>query len=89
MLRLILAMWVVILNTSTITLSDTMLVVDNEAVMIGDIKSNESHKVEVVQGDSARVMFRLGENWIGTDLMELRDTINISDTTQTFELTIL
>ena len=89
MLRLILATWVVILNTSTITLRDTMLVIDNEAVKIGNIKSNESHKVEVLQGDSARLMFRLGENWIGTNLMELRDTINISDTTQTFELTIL
>lgn len=65
-----LAIWIVILNTSTITLSDAMLV------------------VEVERADSVRVVFRLGDEWIGTDLVELRDTIRIEDNTKTFEVEV-
>ena len=33
-------------------------------------------------------MFRLGDEWIGTDILPLRDTIEISDLTETFEVEI-
>lgn len=81
--------WIVIFNTSIITLSDAMLVVDNEAVEVGDIKCGESRRIEVEQADSVRVVFRLGEDWIGTDLLPMRDTIEISDSTKPFEVEIL
>lgn len=85
MLRVILA-WIVILNTSTITLSDTVLVVEDEAIELGDIDIGESRRVEVERTDSVRVVFRLGDEWIGTDPVELRDTIRIDDNTETFEV---
>ena len=81
--------WLVILNTSAITLSDAMLVVDNEVVEIGDIKSGESRRVEIEDVDSVRVVFRLGDEWIGTDMLPTRDTIEINDKTTTFEVEIL
>ena len=80
-----LAIWIVILNTSTITLSDAMLVVEDEAIELGDIGVGESRKVEIEDVDSVRVVFRLGDEWIGTDLMPMRDTIRIDDDTETFE----
>lgn len=86
MLRVILA-WIVILNTSTITLSDAMLVVEDEAIELGDIAVGESRRVEI-DADSVRVVFRLGDEWIGTDLVELRDTICIDDNTETFEMEV-
>lgn len=42
-----LAIWITILNTSTITLSDAMLVVEDEAIELGDIAVGESRRVEV------------------------------------------
>lgn len=88
MLRVILA-WIVILNTSTITLSDAMLVVEDEVVELGDIGIGESRRVEIERADSVRVVFRLGDEWIGTDLLPARDTIRIDDNTKTFEVEIL
>lgn len=87
MLRMILT-WVIILNISTITLSNAMLITNNKAIRLGDIKCGESCRVEVEQEDSLRVVFRLGDDWIGTDLMKC-DTIIISDKTETFEVEIL
>lgn len=84
-----LAIWIVILNTSTITLSDAMLVVEDEAIELRDIAVGESRRVEVERADSVRVVFRLGDEWIGTDMLPLRDTIKISDETEIFELEIL
>lgn len=91
-----LAIWITILNTSTITLSDAMLVVEDEAIELGDIAVGESHRVEigesrrveVERADSARVVFRLGEEWIGTDILPMRDTIRIDDNTETFEVEV-
>ena len=68
MLRVILT-WIVILNTSTITLSDVMLVVEDDAIELGSIECGESRKVDVEKADSARVVFRLGDEWIGTDIL--------------------
>lgn len=83
-----LAIWIVILNTSTITLSDAMLVVEDEAIELGDIAIDESRRVEIEDADSVRVVFRLGDEWIGTDLLPARDTIRIEDNTETFEVEV-
>lgn len=83
-----LAMWIVILNTSTITLSDAMLVVEDEAIELGDIAVGEGRRVEVERADSVRVVFRLGDERIGTDMLPMRDTIRIDDNTETFEVEV-
>ena len=84
MLRVILA-WIVILNLSSTPLHDAMLVVDDDAIELGRIECGESRKVEIESADSIRVVFRLGDEWIGTDMLPMRDTIEISDLTDTFE----
>lgn len=88
-----LAIWITILNTSTTTLSDAMLVVEDEAIELGNIAVSESRRVEVeeirrveIDADSVRVVFRLGDEWIGTDILPMRDTIRIDDNTETFEV---
>ena len=83
-----LAIWIVILNTSTITLSEAILVVEDEVVELGDIGIGESRRVEIEDADSVRVVFRLGEEWIGTDMLPMRDTIRIDDNTETFEVEV-
>ena len=35
-----------------------------------------------------RVVFRLGDEWIGTDMLPRRDTIKINDLTETFEVEV-
>jgi hypothetical protein len=35
-----------------------------------------------------RVVFRLGDEWIGTDMLPLRDTIEINDKIETFEMEV-
>lgn len=83
-----LAIWIVILNTSTITSSEAMLFVEDEAIELGDIAVGESRRVGVEQADSARVVFRLGDEWIGADILPLRDTIIINDEIETFKVEI-
>ena len=83
-----LAIWIVVLNTSTITLSDTMLVVEDEAIELGNIAVGESRSVEVERADSVRVVFRLGDEWIGADMLPMRDTIEINDKIETFKVEI-
>lgn len=84
MLRVILT-WIVILNLSTTPLHDAMLVVEDNAIELGCIERGESRRVEIESTDSARVVFRLGDEWIGTDMLPLRDTIKIDDKIETFE----
>lgn len=84
-----LAILIVILNTSTIDLSDAMLVVEDDAIELGDIAVGESRRVEVERADSVRVVFSLSDDWIGTDMLPMRDTIRIEDNTETFEVEIL
>ena len=83
-----LAIWITILNTLTITLSDAMLVVEEEAIELGDITVGESRRAQIDYVDSVRVVFRIGDEWIRTDLVELRDTIRIDDNTETFEVEV-
>lgn len=87
MLRVILT-WIVILNLSSTPLHDAMLVVGDDAIELGCIERGESRRVEAESADSARVVFRLGNEWIGTNMLPLRDTIIINDEIETFEVEI-
>lgn len=87
MLRVILT-WIVVLNLSSTPLHDAMLVVGDDAIELGCIERGESRKVEIESADSVRVVFRLGDEWIGTDMLPMRDTIEISDLTETFEVEV-
>lgn len=70
MLRVILT-WIVILNLSSTPLHDAMLVVGDETIELGCIDCSESCKVEIESADSVRVVFRLGEEWIGPDMLPM------------------
>lgn len=83
-----LAIWIVILNLSSTPLHDAMLVVDDDAIELGDIGIGESRKVEIESADSIQVVFRLGDEWTGTDMLPMRDTIEIDDKIETFEVEI-
>lgn len=87
MLRVILT-WIVILNLSSTPLHDAMLVVGDEAIELGCIDCGESRRVEIEDTNSVRVVFRLGDEWIGTDMLPMRDTIEINDLTETFEVEV-
>lgn len=87
MLRVILT-WIVILNLSSTPLDDAMLVVGNDAIELGCIERDESRRVEIESTDSVRVVFRLGDEWIGTDMLPMRDTIEIDDKIETFEMEV-
>lgn len=85
------ATFVVLLNLSSATLHNVMVVAGDEATEIGTIPKGEYRKMETSPQDSIRVIFTLGqkrEGWLGTDLLPMRDTIRIDDKTQTFELEI-
>ena len=73
---------------SSTPLHDAMLVVEDEAIELGCIECGESRRVEIKSTDSVRVVFRLDDEWIGTDMLPMRDTIEISDLTETFEVKI-
>lgn len=87
------ATFVVILNLSSATLHNVMVVAGDEATEIGSIGSCVCKQVEIPPQDSIRVIFTLGqkrEGWLGTEKMAycVGDTIRIDDKTQTFELEI-
>ena len=65
-----------------------MLVVGDEAIELGCIDCGESRKVEIESTDSVRVVFRLGDEWIGADMLPMRDTIEINDKIETFKVEI-
>lgn len=87
MLRLILT-WIVILNLSSTPSHDAMLVVEDEVIELGCIERGKSRRVEVEDTYSMRVVFRLGDEWIGTYMFPMRDTIDINDLTETFEMEV-
>ena len=88
MLKVIFA-WLVVLNASSTILHDTMLVVNDESFIVGDIRIGESKRVEITNVDSVRVVFRLGDEWIGTSISPIKDTIKIENNTETFNVEIL
>jgi hypothetical protein len=65
-----------------------MLVVGDDAIELGRIERGESRKIEIERADSVRVVFRLGDEWIDTDMLPMRDTIEISDKIETFEMEV-
>ena len=83
-----LAIWIVILNLSSTPLHDAMLVVEDDAIELGRIERGESQRVEIESADSVRVVFRLGDEWIGTAMLPMRDTIEINDKIETFEVEV-
>lgn len=83
-----LAIWIVILNLSSTPLYDAILVVEDEAIELGYTDIGGSRRVEVERADSVRVVFHLGDEWIGTNMLPMRDTIRIEDNTETFEVEI-
>lgn len=80
--------WIVILNLSSTPLHDAMLVVEDDVIELGCIERDESRKVEIESADSVRVVFRLGDEWISTDMLPMRDTIEINDKIETFEMEV-
>lgn len=80
--------WIVILNLSSTPLHDAMLVVGDDAIELGCIECSESRRVEIESADSVRVVFRLSDEWIGTNMLPRKDTIEISDKTETFEMEV-
>lgn len=80
--------WIVILNLSSTPLHDAMLVVEDDVIELGRIDCGESRRVEIEDTDSVRVVFRLGDEWIDTDMFPMRDTIEINDLTETFEMEV-
>ena len=92
-MRLVTLAFVVILNLSSATLHNVMVVAGDESEQIGAIPKGEYRKLETLPQDSIRVIFTLGqkrEGWLGTEKMAhcVSDTIKIDDNTQTFELEI-
>ena len=92
-MRLASLAFVVILNLSSATLHNVMVVAGDEAKEIGTIPKGEYRKMETLSQDSIRVIFTLGqkrEGWLETEKMShcVGDTIRIDDKTQTFELEI-
>lgn len=88
MLKVILS-WIVVFNTSSTILHNAMLVVNDESFIVGDIRIGESKMVEIPKVDSVRVVFRLGDEWIGTSLLPMQDTIKIENNIETFNVEIL
>lgn len=83
----------IILNLSSATLHNVMVVAGDEAEQVGAIPKGEYRKLGTLPQDSIRVIFTLGqkrEGWLGTEKMAycVGDTIRIDDNTQTFELEI-
>lgn len=83
------AIILIIINTSSANLNNLIILVDNEVFNIGRLKKNEVKRVEIHNKDSIRVLFTLGherEDWLGTSLISVRDTIKISDSTEIFDV---
>lgn len=90
-MRLVTLVFSIILNLSSATLYNVMVVVGDEAEEIGTIDKSEYRRIETLPQDSIRVIFTLGqerEGWLGTEKMAIRDTIKIDDNTQTFEVDV-
>jgi hypothetical protein len=80
----------VIINISSTTLHNAMIVADDDVVPIGTIDIHEEVVVEVPSKDNYRVIFTLkqeSEEWLGTDNIK-SDTLRISDKTKIFEMEV-
>lgn len=84
----LLTICMVIINISSATLHNAMIVADDDVVPIGTIDIHEEVVVEVPSKDNYRVIFTLkqeSEEWLGTDNIK-SDTLRISDKTKIFEI---
>lgn len=80
----LLTICMVIVNISSATLHNAMIVADDDVVPIGTIDIHEEVVVEVPSKDNYRVIFTLkqeSEEWLGTDNIK-SDTLRISDKTK-------
>jgi hypothetical protein len=80
----------VIINISSATLHNAMIVTDDDVAPIGTIDIHEEVVVEVPSKDNYRVIFTLkqeSEEWLGTDNIK-SDTLRISDKTKIFEIEV-
>lgn len=76
-----------LLNLSSAPLHNVMVVVGDEGIEIGEVKQKGCRKIDIPTQDSCRVIFTLGEkreNWLGTDIIKVQDTIKIDDNTKIF-----
>ena len=86
----LLTICMVIINISSATLHNAMIVADDDDVPIGTIDIHEEVVVEVPSKDNYRVIFTLkqeSEEWLGTDNIK-SDTLRISDKTKIFEIEV-
>lgn len=86
----LLTICMVIINISSATLHNAMIVADDDVVPIGTIDIHEEIVVEVPSKDNYRVIFTLkqeSEEWLGTDNIK-SDTLRISDKTKIFEIEV-
>lgn len=86
----LLTICMVIINISSATLHNAMIVADDDVVPIGTINIHEEVVVEVPSKDNYRVIFTLkqeSEEWLGTDNIK-SDTLRISDKTKIFEIEV-
>lgn len=87
----VLAIWITIINTSSTTLHNTTLVIDDEAVYVGTIDSDKGKKIEVDDGDKIQILFTTNEereDWLATEVMDWTDVVRISDDTITYEVDV-
>lgn len=87
----VLAIWITIINTSSTTLHNTTLVIDDEAVYVGTIDSYKGKKIEVDDGDKIQILFTTNEereDWLATEVMDWSDEIRIDDDTITYEVDV-
>lgn len=82
---------VVVLNLSSATLHNVMVVGEEDCIEVGTIVQGGHCEVKSHSKDSCRVVFTLGrkrKDWLGTCLIKA-DTIKISDKSEIFEVEIL
>ena len=86
----LLTICMVIINISSATSHNAMIVADDVVVPIGTIDIHKEVTVEVPSKDNYRVIFTLkqeSEEWLGTDNIKC-DTLRISDQTEIFEIEV-
>ena len=86
----VLTICMVIINISSATLHNAMIVAGDDVVPIGTLDIHEEVVVEVPSKDNYRVIFTLkqeSEEWLGTDNIKT-DTLRISDKTKIFEIEV-
>lgn len=84
------AIILVLLNLSSAPLEDVIVVHREDGYDVGCISRGQTERIIVAMRDSIRVVFKVAgsDKWLGTELMPVRDTITLSNSTKTFEVDI-